>query len=231
MRRLLRNFSRLTPAGVVALVLAACASVSSTRRVPRVADSLLALTQLNETLVDHTRQVLQRSVEQRLALGLRLDRLPTLYAGSRREEAQYARGVQRELEGIWYEALSQDDYLTLLAIHWDLGNATEASVYRTLDYGAVIPGASPIPAIARSLSQHPIESGEDVERYFFLLENLAMFFPELRQNLSEQAKTGRCHASRGHRQRCRVSAAIPAGPPGIAAEGRCRAYREDRDGD
>jgi uncharacterized protein (DUF885 family) len=188
MPHLIGGFKRLTSVCVLAWGLAGCASLGSSGRVPRAADSLLAQAQLNETLVEHTSETLRRNVDVRLALGLRLDRLPTLVAGSLREDAMYAREVQRDLEDIWYAALTQNDYLSLLSTHWDLSNDAEAPVYRTLDYSAVIPGVSPIPAIARSLALHPIESREDVLRYIFLLDNVGLFFPELRQTLSDQAK-------------------------------------------
>ncbi len=175
---------------IAALAIVACAGVGSVRRPPSAADSLIALARLDATVVEHTRNVLQRDVGRRLALGLRLDRLPNRYVNARRDEARYARSVQRELEEIRYGALLQDDYLTLLAVHWELENDAEAPVYRTLDFSAVIPGASPIPAIARALAQHPIDNAQDVERYLHLLDNLALYFPETRQHLVEQAATG-----------------------------------------
>jgi uncharacterized protein (DUF885 family) len=158
--------------------------------VPNSADSLLALTQLNAIVVEHTRQAVNRDVSRRLALGIRLDRLPPLYDGERREEARYARRVQSDLEAINYNALGQDDYLTLLAVHWELGSEAEAPVYRTLDYSAVVPVASAIPSIARAMSQHPIEEAADVERYLYLLDNLGQYFPEVRHTLVEQARKG-----------------------------------------
>ncbi len=187
MRRLLN----LTPACVALVLSAACvASIAPTRRTPSAADSLIALTLLGETIVQHTRRVLQHDAEQRLRLGMRLDRLPSGYASSRREDARYARSVQRNLERVRYDALSQDDYLTLLAVHWDLSNENEAPVYRMLDFTALVPGASPIPAIARAMAQHPIEEQEDLARYVYLLDNLGLFFAEKRQLLREQAAAG-----------------------------------------
>lgn len=157
---------------------------------PSAADSLLALTLLDQTIVQHTRHVLQYDTDRRLELGLRLDRLPSSYAAVRREEARYARSVQRDLEQVRYDALRQDDYLTLLAVHWDLANETEWPVYRMLDLSVLMPGGSPIPAIARALALHPIEEEQDVARYLYLLDNLGLFFFEQRQLLREQATAG-----------------------------------------
>ncbi len=140
--------------------------------------------------MEHTQQALRQDVSRRLDLGIRLDRLPPLYGGEKREGARYARRVHGDLEAINYDALPQDDYLTLLAVHWELGTEAEAPVYRALDYSALVPGASPISAIARALSQHPIEDAGDVERYLYLLDNLGLYLPELRQTLVEQATTG-----------------------------------------
>lgn len=190
MTRCAHRLYRLTPIVVVAIAVAACASVGSGRRTPSAGDSLIALSRLDETIVEHTRRVVERDAVRRLALGLRLDRLPTRYVNALRDEARYARSVQRELEGVWYDALAQDDYLTLLAVHWELENEAEAPVYRALDFSAVIPGASPIPAIARALAQHPIEEPQDVARYLYLLDNLAEYFPGTRQALSDQAAIG-----------------------------------------
>jgi len=174
----------------LALGLSACVSITPTRRIPSAADSLLALTLLDETIVAHTRRVLEHNSDLRLALGLRLDRLPTNYADVRREDARYARAVQRELERVRYDALSQDNYLTLLAVHWELSNEGEAPIYRALDFTAVVPGVSPIPAIARSMALHPIEEEQDVARYLYLLDNLGLFFFEKRQLLIDQAAAG-----------------------------------------
>jgi len=179
----------LTPP-CLALALSACMTLAPTRRTPSAADSLIALTLLEETIVQHTRRVLQHDAEQRLQLGIRLDRLPSGYASTRRDDARYARSVQRDLERVRYDALSQDDYLTLLAVHWDLANESEAPVYRMLDFSALVPGASPIPAIARAMALHPIEQQEDLARYLYLLDNLGLFFAEKRQLLHEQAAAG-----------------------------------------
>lgn len=184
-----KRLSNLTPA-FLALGLSACVSISPTRTTPSAVDSLLAVTRLNEVIVTHSRRVLLQDTDMRLAFGLRLDRLPSAYADTRREEARYARAVQRDLERIRYDALSQDDYLTLLAVHWDLSNKSEAPIYRALDFSAVVPGASPIPAIARAMSQHQMEVQEDLARYLYLLDNLGLFFSEKRHILREQAATG-----------------------------------------
>jgi uncharacterized protein (DUF885 family) len=184
-----KRLFNLTPA-FLALGLSACVTVGPSRRTPSAVDSLLALTRLNDVIVTHSRRVLLQDTDLRLAFGLRLDRLPSGYADTRREEARYARSVQRDLERIRYDALNQDDYLTLLAVHWDLSNKSEAPVYRALDFTAVVPGASPIPAIARAMAQHQMDQQEDLARYLYLLDNLGLFFTEKRQILREQATTG-----------------------------------------
>ena len=163
-----------------------CASLAPTPRKPSPADSILAATRLDEVLVEHTRRIVSRNERLRLALGLRLDRLPTHYVDERREESRTARSTQRELEGIWYEALRQDDYLTLIALHWELENEAEAAVYRAMDFSAFIPGAAPLPAIARALAQHPMEETPDVERYLFLLDNVSQYFQEAVQALADR---------------------------------------------
>lgn len=181
---------RLTPVGFVAVAVAACASVGSTRRTPSAGDSLIAIARLDQAILEHTRHIVEQDAEQRLALGLRLDHMPTRYTNALRDESRYARRVQRALESIWYEALPEDDYLTLLAVHWDLGNQSEAPVYRALDFSTVIPGASPMPAIARALARHPIEEVADVDRYLYLLDNVALFMLETRHALREPAAAG-----------------------------------------
>jgi hypothetical protein len=107
-----KRLLHLTPT-CLALGLSACVSITPTRRIPSAADSLLALTYLDGAIVAHTRHVLQHDIDLRLTLGLRLDRLPAHYAATRREDARYARSVQRDLERVRYDALSQDNYLTL----------------------------------------------------------------------------------------------------------------------
>lgn len=176
--------------GLAALGIGACATIGPTHRVPTAADSLFALSLLNEALVEHTRHVVEYDAQKRLALGIRLDRLPNAYAGTRRAEARYARRVQSALENIAFDVLPQDEYLSLRAVHWELETEAEAAVYTSLDFSAVIPGASPLPAIARALALHPIEELKDVERYLYLLDNLGLFISELRSNLAEQAKNG-----------------------------------------
>lgn len=183
-----KRLLNLTPPCLV-LALSACVTLAPTRRTPSAADSLIALTLLEETIVQHTRRLLQNA-EQRLQLGMRLDRLPSGYASTRREDARYSRSVQRDLERVRYDALSQDDYLTLLSVHWDLSNESEAPVYRMLDFSALVPGASPIPAIARAMALHPIEEQDDLARYLYLLDNLGLYFAEKRQLLGEQAAAG-----------------------------------------
>lgn len=63
-------------------------------------------------------------------------------------------------------------------------------MYRALDFTAVVPGASQIPAIARAMAQHQMDEQEDLARYLYLLDNLGLFFTEKRQLLREQAATG-----------------------------------------
>lgn len=190
MTHLGNRLRRLTPIGLVALIITACATVRSTRRIPSAGDSLIAIARLDQAILDHTRHIVEHDVEQRLALGLRLDHLPTRYSNALRDASRYARRVQGELERIWYEALPENDYLTLLAVHWDLGNQSEAPVYRALDFSTVIPGASRIPAIARALAQHPIEEVADVDRYLYLLDNVALYILETRHALRERATAG-----------------------------------------
>jgi uncharacterized protein (DUF885 family) len=175
---------------LTALLLAACASTSATRPAPSAGDSLFALTRLDQILVAHTYRVFREDVRRRLAFGMRLERLPSNYRQDRRDDARYARSVQHSLEMIRYDALSQDNYLSLHAVHWELGHDAEAPVYRMLDFGAVVPGASTLPAIARALSQHPLDSAPDLGRYLYLLDNLAFFFPEAQAALTEQAAAG-----------------------------------------
>ena len=170
------------------VVFIACAPLPSTPRKPSPADSVLALTRLDEVLVEYTRHVVLRNDRLRLALGLKLDRLPTHFVDEQRESSRAARATQRSLENIWYEALRQDDYITLIALHWELENEVEAAVYRSIDFSGLIPGSSPLPAIARALEQHPIEDASDVARYLFLIENLSQYFAEARQLLADRAK-------------------------------------------
>lgn len=188
MRGRMRQLRNLTATCFALALGTACATVSPGRRVPSATDSLLALARLNGTIVAHTRHVLEHDTQLRLALGLRLDRLPSGYEEMRREDGRYARSVMRDLERIPYDALSQDDYLTLLAVHWALSNESEAPIYHALDLTALVPGASTIPGIARALAQHPIEHEQDVARYLYLLDNLGLFFTERRQSLREQSR-------------------------------------------
>jgi uncharacterized protein (DUF885 family) len=137
-----------------------------------------------------TAHQLTERTELRLAAGLSIDRIPDLSLSGARERGRFARAAIRRLEAVQVEALSQEDYVTLLAVRVALGNIAEAALHATNDLSLVTPGGSPLRLLPSLFAGLPLETPADAERYVFLTGAVGFAVDSLRARLAAQRARG-----------------------------------------
>lgn len=170
-----------TVAATCALLTGACASLRSPEPpVPSAGDSLFARRQLEETIA----QLEQRELDENSPLRLRLERgtesLPDFSLAAARDNARFARAAVRRLDAVRYDALTEDDYVTLMTVRAYLAALAEDALFYWNDVTTLSRGRSPLNTIVDILHRLPLRTPEEARQYTRVLGTVASSIDTLR---------------------------------------------------
>jgi uncharacterized protein (DUF885 family) len=110
----------LTRAGWLTLLVAGQGCATTMRRPPSAADSTLAVIQLDGIVDDYSRFLRSSRPEVAARASNQMFELPDPTQDHDKKDAQFARVALYGLDDIDVNALSQDDYITWLALRWEM---------------------------------------------------------------------------------------------------------------
>lgn len=189
-RRALRATALVILAAPLLVFPAGCALVNPGPPVPSAADSALARKVLDEVLTEYWRVALERRYDVALATGLRVAALPDLSPDSRKADLRLAQRIGRGLDRLDASALSQADYLTTLALRWEMDAQAEASAFHWVDFASLAPPTAAVRQLLEPLRLHPLETTSDANQYLSLVEALPDVLERVRAGLSERLERG-----------------------------------------
>lgn len=167
----------------------ACAFANQGPPRPSPADSVVAKQALRDAEAQYWRGVLPRRPDIALAIGRRIDDLPSpVHAVEDNDAAALARRVGDHLEYINANALSPVDYAALQTLRWELEAAAEATVYGVLDFSLLSPRRTPLRAALNVLAAHPFTTSTDLDRYLYLLDGISFWMVDARNALELRAR-------------------------------------------
>jgi len=189
-RRLGRVFAPFVAAALLATAAQGCAPFLATGRPPSPAESTFARTRFNDVMSTFWRHEATRRHDLALVSGLRLNLLPDLSQEARKREFRLAQDVIQALDAINVSALSQDDYLTTLALRWDMEVRVEAAAFFLGDFSFFAPVTSPMQELAAIYRLHPLGSTEDLERYLYFVQAVPFVLERVHAGLEERRERG-----------------------------------------
>jgi len=167
-----------------------CAIVHPGPRVPSAADSSLAKLVLDEVLTEYWRAAIDRRYDLAISTGLRVTTLPELSADSRKTDLRLAQRIGRGLDRLDATALTQADYLTTLALRWEMDVQAEASAFYWVDFSLLAPPTAAVRQLLELYRLHPMGTTSDAEAYLFFVEAFPHLLERVRAGLSERAERG-----------------------------------------
>lgn len=157
---------------------------------PSPAESLLATAQLTGILRDHWTYVSQEFPVVGVWAGSRQTFLPDRTVDRWRAHAQFARAALRALGEVQVEALSPEEYVTWLALEWDMESLSRRPFFFDTDLTDLAPRRSPIAATVDLLAAQPFTGEHDTERYLLLLDEVAPMIDSVRAGLEARRQRG-----------------------------------------
>ncbi|MFN8570471.1 MAG: DUF885 domain-containing protein [Gemmatimonadaceae bacterium] len=186
----LRRLFRFCLFFVAALGLHGCGlSSSASSQAPSPAESILATAALSDVVENFVAHERGEQIDFRIRVGVLLDTAPVFSRAAAREDARFARAAIRRLDGIGVEALSEANYLTLLAMRYVLESRSEHAVYYGNDLTVFSPGSS-LADLTRLMSEYSFGDTTDLSRYVSLVSGLGSVPDSLRVDLAERAASG-----------------------------------------
>lgn len=186
---------RLRRAGLLLAVVAGwsisttgCASLR--QRAPSVADSIRARAHLVRLLADHQRFAQFRNTEFAAWSAESPIALPDVSRDRAGEDALFARGLLSQLDGIWVQAMTQDDYVTWLSLRWDMEILAGWQAFHGLRVTDLSPSSSVLSQAATLLRAHRLATADDGRRYLALVRQLTPLVNDLRTGLAERVDRG-----------------------------------------
>ena len=167
-----------------------CAILNPRPSLPSPADSALARGVLQLVLTDYWRDALERRADLALRNGVRITTLPIVSQQNRKADLRVAQRVGHGLDMLDVSALAQDDYLTTLALRWEVEARAERSAFYYVDFSLLSPTTTPLRTLTETYRLHPLTSPADAERYLFFAEGFPFVVEQIRGGLEERRARG-----------------------------------------
>jgi uncharacterized protein (DUF885 family) len=169
---------------------AGCALVNPGPPVPSAADSALARLQLDAALTQYWRAAIDRRYDVALTTGLRITQLPDLSLDGRKADVRLAQRIGSGLDLLDASALSQADYLTALALRWEMDAQAEASAFHWVDFGFLAPPTAAARQLLELFRMFPLATTGDADAFLFFAEAFPFVLERTRAGLSERLARG-----------------------------------------
>ncbi len=145
---------------------------------------------LQETLTAYWRDALIRRYDLALANGVRVTSLPDLSQASRKADLRLAQRIGSGLDVINVGALTEPEYLTMLALRWSVDVEAEGAAFYLTDFSLLSPVSTPVRELTEVFRLHPIASRDDAERYLYFAEAFLFVIERIQAGLEERRQRG-----------------------------------------
>lgn len=153
-------------------------------------DSTVATLGLDEMLRSHWEFVRRDSPELSVWAGLPVDRLPDVSYERAKVRAQFARAMLYRLDEARVDALRQEQYVTWLALRWDMDLMSRAAAFHWTDLTSFAPDRSPLRTVVDILAHRAIVSVPDAGDFLRLLRATVPLVDSLRTALEVRKARG-----------------------------------------
>ncbi len=133
--------------------------------------------------------VVERSLYQRLTLGLPIESLDYPTAAAAERSAAFARSLLQRLDAVDVAALSHADVLNLETLRWLAQSLADSAPFYWFGF-EVTPYSSPLPELRQALLSRLLATREGRDRYLRLLDEAVEFIDSLHARLRGQANRG-----------------------------------------
>lgn len=176
---------------VISVLSSSCAALNASGPgAPSVGDSLLARTQLEETLDTYWRESLPKLPSVALANGFMVNGFPELSYEATKGATRFSQSIVRDLDRVNADALTPSDYVTLLTLRWNAESAAEAALFFWTDFSELSPRGGGLRDVLQLLQEHPLQTIPQIERYQYLVEALPFQLGRIRASLTERRDRG-----------------------------------------
>ena len=170
----------------LALGLEGCAL--SMQAPPSRSDSLLAQLRLERVVEEHWRFLVLSRPELAARADITATRLPDPTLEQAKWDAQVARGGLAALDEVVIEALTEDSYVTWLALQWELDAMAGRVAFHWTRLDDLAPGHSVFDQSIEILKAQRIEGAPDAERFVSLLTSVSTLAKNVRAEYAERAR-------------------------------------------
>lgn len=167
-----------------------CSILTPRPSLPSPADSALARAVLQQVLTEYWIDALQRRADLALRNGVAVGALPLPSQDGLKADLRIAQRVGRGLDALNVAALGQDDYLTTLALRWEVDARAERSAFYLPDFSVLSPATTPLRMLAETLRLQSLALPDDVERYLFFADGASLVLDRIRSSLDERRASG-----------------------------------------
>jgi uncharacterized protein (DUF885 family) len=115
--------------------------------------------------------------------------LPDLSDQKANSDAEFERRLLAELRTVHVDRLSQDDFLTLQVLRWQMEIDIGFAKYHWFDMEITV-HASPLPVVQAIFERQQFHGAADLDRYLKLLQQLKVFIAQTKELTEGQAKRG-----------------------------------------
>ena len=172
-------------AGLLAFGLQGCAA--SLRRAPSLADSLVASRQLGEVTDDYWQFLRVSRPDVAVRADSTVAALPDPTQDRAKGDAQFAREGLAQLDEIFVEALTEDDYVTWLSMRWEMEALGGWTAYHWTNLTDLSPGRSVFDRSIEVLRAQRVINLLSAQRYIALVSSVGDVARDIRRDFEERA--------------------------------------------
>jgi uncharacterized protein (DUF885 family) len=185
MKRVGRACGSVGLAASLVVGLGGCATTM--RRPPSLADSLLAVSTLDEVVQNYTRFLFSSRPELASMTNVVATTLPDPSQDQAKREAFFGRATLSALDGVSVEALRQDDYVTWLSLRWELEAMSGWAAFHWTRLSDLAPGTSVFDRSSAILKDQHIANPAAGQRFRDLVTRVGDIARALRAEYMERA--------------------------------------------
>lgn len=212
----------------LALVVGLAGCATTGRRLPTVLDSLIAAQKLDGVVDDHWRHLIVSRPEFVARTNAAITRLPDPTQDRLKKDAQFARAALTALDEVNVNALPQVDYVTWLALRWEMEAMAGWAAFHWTNIFDLSPGVSVLERAIRVLASQNITDVSLGQRFTRMLSTAPSVLNALRTDYEERFRRG-IRLSRPAASRAVTHLQSLVAPPATSPFGLPRSFQASPD--
>jgi uncharacterized protein (DUF885 family) len=161
---------------------------TTTRRPPSATDSTVAVIQLDGVVEDYSRFLLAIHPELSARASNFVTSLPDPSQDRTKKDAQFARSALYALDDIYVNALTEDDYVTWLALRWEMEALSGWSAFHWTNRSDLAPGHSVLDQALAILKSQGLTDAAGSDRYNGLVASIVKLAGAVRAEYVERGQ-------------------------------------------